>query len=107
MEKNHQERIKRVLLIAIPIALGAAALKTDMVEKTRTKSIAYWEASRSICIDLIQDGLEKSSRLAGRVTHGPGGIHDVLDVDVEDIPISQRQIEEFEEAFPPPAQESN
>lgn len=99
MEKEQTERLKKVVLVALPAVLGAMAVK-NVHERSQTKHISYWEASRTFLLDLMEDSRERALRVSGTVLHGQGGRGDVLDVELYDgFEYAPGDIERLEEAF--------
>ena len=100
MEKEHTERLKRVALAAIPLVLGAIAVKNVRDKKTGDlANISYYEASRLVFLDLIKETQDKIIHVSGEVTHGPGGKEDVASIEIHDNDLTGEEVQEVVEAF--------
>lgn len=109
MEEVHRERLKKVALVTIPLALGAIAVKNIRDKKTGSlRHISYWEASRTFILDLIEDAKStplKITRVTGDVIHGPGGIKDVADIKLHNnFDYTDDEVAAVEDAFTPIAE---
>jgi hypothetical protein len=102
LSKEKQDRLKAVALVGFAAAKGSAALKKDIREETRIKTVHFWEASKEVWVELIDDGTLKAIKLVSRIAHGPGGWRDNPRAETIDGPeeFSEAQIVELEEAFP-------
>jgi len=101
MEKEQRERLTKVAITGLAIALGSAALKKDIPEATRVKTVRYLEASKEVWVETIENGTMRATKLAAKVKNLLGDIFQPDNIEVlEDIELSEEQIVELEEAFP-------
>ena len=109
MEAEAKERAKKVVAAGVIILLGAAASrKKDVLEETRVKTIHYWDASRQIWVETIENGTMKASKLVAKTK---GTLLDLLNLSAEeiegeieildDVDVSEEELTELEDAFPP------
>ncbi len=100
MGPEQKERLRRVALAAVPMVLGAMAVK-NIREARQTNHVSYWEASQLFIIDILRDGQQGATRLSGRVLHGPGGRKDLQDVELyEGFEYVDSEVDILEQAFP-------
>jgi hypothetical protein len=104
---ENKDRLKKVALVAVPLALGAVAVR-NIRDKSQLKYVSYWEASQSFIIDLLEDGKQKAIRLSGTILHGPGGKEDIQGIELyEGFDYSEEDVSKLEEAFEKVDQDTN